>query len=49
MEGSSTYVREKRSWVGVGKGRHGIVEIKLLCLMYLAPFLKLVYNISPYK
>jgi hypothetical protein len=35
-------VREKRCCVAARNGRHGMVEVKLLCFKWLSPFFKCV-------
>jgi hypothetical protein len=47
VEASGTYVREKRLYVGVRKGSHGLVEIKLLCFRWLSPLFKYVQKGFP--
>jgi len=47
VEASSTYVREIQCCVGVGKGTHGMVEVKLLCFRWLSAFLKHVHKGFP--
>jgi hypothetical protein len=45
--GQSKYVREKQRCVGVRKGSHGIVEMKLLCFRWLSSFFKRVQRGFP--
>jgi hypothetical protein len=45
--GQSKDVREKQCCVAARKGRHGMVEIKILCFRWLSPFSKCVQKGLP--
>jgi hypothetical protein len=47
VEARVSNVREKQCCVGVRKGSHGMVEIKLLCFRWLSPFFKHVHKGFP--